>query len=380
MQHVPISLRVTIFKRGKAGVWTARFRQGGRSRRKSLGTANLQHAKTLANEVDRSLLNAGTMPLATLTVTEAVTAYLREKRDVELKKHRTMLGYTRKLKILAEACGEMNVRHVTELSPRVVQAIRTKYAALHDPTTIYNTCIVIKQFANWLDNWGHISRSPFRTLRFHKPKVKPKLFLTVEQVWKLLSKTSGQRQAQLAVLAFTGMRVGELRYLRPQDVQLSSHGGFIEIVARNDWSPKTVAARRIPIHPVLHAFLANMPKRKRPYYFWSELNPVTRRVADQLNPKSLLLHLQSLANDLELPVMRKNQGLVVHSLRDFFETTCVHARILQFVVDLWIGHASGKAMGRTYFGMHDEESHQHMRHVGFDRPGQISHSPKGESV
>lgn len=368
MTHkITIDDRVSIVKRGKRGFWTALYRDNGRTRRRSLKTPNLQVARNRAVALAAQIAsNTHLGGIATrMTVGAAIDQFLYEKEHTEQRKHRTMLGYKRKVAILREACKATNVKYVTDLKPATLQYIRNRYTGVHHPTTIYNTSIVIKQFGNWAETWQLVPRSPFHGLRFPKPRNKPKFILTTAQVHSILNTVSGERRVQLAVLAFTGMRVGELQHLRQQDVDLTAN--FINIVAQQDWTPKTVPARRIPIHPVLKSFLLTMPGKKRPYFFESETNPVTRRVAPMLNPKSLLVHFQSVAKSIGLPVRRISGGLVIHSLRDFFETTCVNAGVPQFVIDIWMGHAHNKAMGRTYFGLHDTESHSHMAKVSFNQ-------------
>ena len=60
------------------------------------------------------------------------------------------------------------------------------------------------------------------------------------------------------MLAFSGIRAGELQHLRPQDVDLA--GNWIHVRAHGDWQPKTRRARKIPIHPRLAEILKSLPK------------------------------------------------------------------------------------------------------------------------
>ena len=67
-----------------------------------------------------------------------------------------------------------------------------------------------------------------------------------------------------------------------------------------------------------------------------------------------------------IPTGRADQGLVVHSLRHFFETQAVNSRIPQVVVDAWMGHAGGGSMGKQYYRLSDEMSQQLMKQVTFE--------------
>jgi integrase len=75
--------------------------------------------------------------------------------------------------------------------------------------------------------------------------------------------------------------------------------------------------------------------------------------------------LQTLDKALGIQTGRKNTGLVVHSLRHFFETQCVDSGVPQFAVDAWMGHASHSAMGRHYYGQTDVKSVEQMNSVKF---------------
>jgi integrase len=68
---------------------------------------------------------------------------------------------------------------------------------------------------------------------------------------------------------------------------------------------------------------------------------------------------------LAIPVGRKPNGLVIHSLRHFFETRAVDSGVPQFVVDQWMGHAGHGLMGRTYYGFSDHKSLAFMQQVKF---------------
>jgi integrase len=72
-----------------------------------------------------------------------------------------------------------------------------------------------------------------------------------------------------------------------------------------------------------------------------------------------------LAKSLAIPVSRKNNGLVIHSLRHSFETQAVDSGVPQFVVDQWMGHRGDALMGSTYYGHSDEKSVNYMKKIAF---------------
>jgi integrase len=100
-------------------------------------------------------------------------------------------------------------------------------------------------------------------------------------------------------LAYTGMRVNEMINLRSADGDLA--GGFIAVVARGEWTPKTHEGRKIPIHPELLVELTTLAGGSGRSFFKGERDPVTGRVGAKLNDRSLLVTCSRLRYHLALP-------------------------------------------------------------------------------
>jgi len=81
--------------------------------------------------------------------------------------------------------------------------------------------------------------------------------------------------------------------------------------------------------------------------------------------KHLNEDFQTLAKSQGITIGRKNDGLVIHSLRHFFETQAVDSGIPQFVLDTWMGHVGHETTGRLYYGMSDEKSQDYIKKVNF---------------
>ena len=129
--------------------------------------------------------------------------------------------------------------------------------------------------------------------------------------------------------------------LRPIDVDLE--GGWIHIAARAEWTPKNRQSRKVPIHPRLRQCLGKLPRTDRPYLFCAPPSKKYPAGDHYLKVKHLNEYLQRLAKLLGMSTGRKNDGLVLHPLRHFFETHCVNAGIPQRVVELgWATPAIGQ--------------------------------------
>ena len=154
-------------------------------------------------------------------------------------------------------------------------------------------------------------------------------------------------RSQLAVLAFTGMRAGELQRLRPEDVDLV--GGWVHIRSRPGAETKTRESRKVPIHPRLRAVLEALPPDPPAVavHGGAEQEVPGRRPPHQREAAERAVHAAG------RPARRcpsgRDAGFVVHSLRHFFETFTVNAGIPQRVIDTWLGHRSDKSMAAVYY-------------------------------
>jgi integrase len=169
------------------------------------------------------------------------------------------------------------------------------------------------------------------------------------------------RQVHFALLAFVGVRSGELR-LKPEDIDLA--GNWIHIISRPGAATKNRKSRKIPIPARLLPLLQALP-RSGPWLFTQPASKLYPNGDHQLNVKRLNEEFQKVVKKLGMPVGRKNRGFVLHSLRHHFETACVNAGVPQRAVDNWMGHAPDRSMGSIYYTLSDSESQQFMRRVPF---------------
>ena len=142
------------------------------------------------------------------------------------------------------------------------------------------------------------------------------------------------------------------------------------MVGRPGWVPKTRQARKVPIHPHLMPYLkayaaTRAAEASRPYFFCAPASREYPQGDRHVNLRDLNERFQTLAESLGMRVGRRDDGLVVHSLRHFFETRCVDSLVPQFVVDAWMGHAGHASMGRVYYGRRDAKSKRDMKRVRF---------------
>jgi integrase len=362
--HIRIGDCVSIILRGKRGTYCADFQSNGRHIRRSLKTANMKIARQRAIKLEADLAGGEyTAPAKPVLVADAKQQFIAAMKAADRAK-KTIIAYDSECEVFVEFHHSKGVRMLTQITPQHFLAYRAYRKTHLAQKTLYTRLIIIKTFLNWCCGGGALlDKNPFRQCKVARPYISPKFSPTLDQVNSILAKATNPRLAQFAALAFTGLRVGELSMLRPGDVDLT--GGWIRVVGREGWKPKTREARKVPIHPrlqqILHQYAASLTNIAARAYFFSDQvdgnNPI--------NVRTVNVALQALAKSLSVPVSRNKNGLVVHSLRHYFETQCVDSGVPQFIVDQWMGHRGNVLMGATYYGHSDEKSVQFMTQVKF---------------
>ena len=154
-------------------------------------------------------------------------------------------------------------------------------------------------------------------------------------------KTSGSNnyKKQLMIELYTGMRMGEINALKPEDIDLAN--GVIHVSAtismglggRNFWKehPKTDAGvRDVPINelvrPILEEALAEARNNKAGTVFYDY------RKGDIISTQQVCYFFRRVCDKYDLPYY------VQHSLRHTFATRCIEAGVQPVVLKTWMGH------------------------------------------
>jgi integrase len=204
--------------------------------------------------------------------------------------------------------------------------------------------------------------NPMEAMKFKRPVLEPRGGPAPQDVARIIGIADGVRKVQLAVLAFTGCRAGELQRLQHEDVDIKT--GWIRIVSRDGAETKSGYSRSIPIHPLLRQFLETVPATVGPWLFCAPASKRYPRGGHQISTKRLNEDFLSLLKKVGLKAGR-DTGFTIHSLRHAFETISVNAGIPQRVIDTWLGHRSDRSMASIYYRLTDEESQRFMQQVPF---------------
>lgn len=353
--------RVTIYARGKKGIYTAEFWDGDH-RRKSLKTQNQKVARIRAMEIELQLERGDyAAPPKPKTISSTIDNYI-EFLETEGRRKKTTVRYRGILTTFESFAARQNVLTLQQVSAVVIDRYRAERRQVLAPKSMRNEAVLMKSFFDWCKQRKLIRENPMEGMRFPKPAPKKKGGPSLIEINQILQAAAGQRQIQFALLAFTGMRSGELQRLTPDDVDLPNN--WIHIVSRDGAETKTGYSRKVPIHARLKPFLETMPRRNRGWFFTAAPSPKYPDGNHHISTKHLNEDLLKLLTKLGLPAGR-DKGFTVHSYRHSFETICVNANIPQRVVDTWLGHRSDSSMANVYYRLSDADSQRFMEEVPF---------------
>lgn len=260
-KRILIGERVHIYPRGKKRTYCADFWCDGRHQRRSLKTRNLKIARQRALQLEAQLIEGDLKPSqAPMALEKAVEAFL-ERIKTENRRPKTITKYKGFFEISREFAESNNVYRLSQVTPALVDKYRAFRKADLSMTSMHNEAVMLKTLLKWAKQRRYIRQNPLAEMKFERPRLEPRGGPTRAQVEGILKKAREPRRTQYAVLAYTGMRSGELQRLRVEDVDLK--GNWIHVVSREGAETKTGYSRKVPIHRKLKPFLANSPDRGR---------------------------------------------------------------------------------------------------------------------
>jgi integrase len=361
-ERIAVGERVTIYPRGKKNIWCADFWQDGHHCRQSLRTTNKREAMRRAVQLGAQL-TAGTYqpPPPAVAFLEASGDYLSHL-ETERRARKTLVKYKGILTSLVDFLAEQGLTRLTQFTAVHFDRFRAARRQEVHRKTLYTEGVVVKQFFRWCKSRKLIPENPIAEFKLNKPLLEPKGGPGLDQVNRILATLEEPDRTPVAVLAFSGLRSGELQRLRVEDLDLV--GNWLHIRSREGLETKTGQSRKVPIHPRLRPLLEALPKRRRLWLFVQCSGKWDAEAGPPLNVKKLNERFLAVLAALEMPAGRAN-GFTLHSLRHFFETYTVNERIPQRVVDAWLGHHGDKSMAAIYYKLQDEDSQRFMKQVPF---------------
>jgi integrase len=362
----PIDLHLVRARpEGKKGTYVAHFRKNGQHLTKSLGTrrreAALQKARALESQLESDTF---VVAPAKVRLDEAIKEFMTAK-ELEGLSPKSAQKYRGELATLLAFATEKNVFHVQQLDESLLLAYRQhrgalnlarKSAPLH-PKTTHTAMMIIVAFLRWSVRRKWLPVSPLQDVRLAKPAFQPKYAPPATAINTLLEAAPARLRAVFYMLAFTGMRSGELQLLRVGDVDLA--GNWLLVQSLKAKMTRVRPIRKVPIHPrlrpVLEAHLEGVKADPARPLFCAAPSAKYPAGDHSINTKHLNDDAKRVAVVAGLRVGRRDDGFVIHSFRHGFETAAINSGIPQRVVDAWLGHTGDRSMGSVYYRLSDTE-------------------------
>ena len=356
--------------------------------RHALGTDHRDAAIEALHELDRAMaVREGLAPLSVLQQSEkplafadGVTRYLEHAgrpqsaggtKPSSLKRYRPVFD---KFAAFAESQGVAHWNLVDD-------AVLTRYlgrleADGYAPRTVVFEGTVIKQAIKFFIGEGLLPDGHQPRTRLMKITESSTYCYSPEQVKAMLQRCReidnlGWLGEALEVLAYTGMRVGELAQLRWRDVDLEGRWVHVRDESSTSFSEgattKGRASRSVPLNDAALDVLRRRARRatakgKAAPPGGSSVfhGPRGGRLSSDLVCRRLK---QDVINPLaERWELARDEGFrrgVVHSLRHYFCSRCAASGIPEATTQKWLGHKSSE-ITRLYYHLHDDEAHRQM--------------------
>jgi integrase len=342
---------VRIFQRGKK--WFANFQHGGKQVRKSLKTTSKKEARRRAIQLEAEILQGRYQPvIAPPAITVVVSDYMQFLRT-ERRAAKTLTKYQGLFDSLVEFATERSVVTLDALNLKFLDAYRAKRVkAGAAAKTVYVESVVFRQLVNFALSRGMINADPLKGLRLKKPKPTPQPCWVPEEVEKILQASREPERSKFTVLADTGMRVGELRYLTWDDVDFKNN--LVHIRPKDGWQPKTGDRRSIPMSQRVHGLLEKLSRRGR-WVFTAKASKKYPKGDHQFSDRHLLASLKRVLKKLGLPGH-------VHTFRHAFISHALVQGTPEAIVRQWAGHVDAEVI-KLYTHIADASSQAAMQRL-----------------
>jgi integrase len=233
------------------------------------------------------------------------------------------------------------------------------------PKTVEDRLTIIKQLFKYAATNNLISQNPVAGAKVPEAPTTVQPCFSPRQVGALLAAADAFMKVVIAILVFTGMRVGELRDLLWNDVHLDEgRCGFI-VVQRGGSSgtTKNRKIRRIPIHPELRTILV---EQSRAFDRVVTAPPCGKypKGGMPINDRTILKNLKRLCRQCKFP---SPDSFKTHSLRHAFCSMCARQNVSYRYALEWMGHANSDILS-IYYTMFDETAELAINTIAYPKP------------
>lgn len=350
--------RIQNLYRHENGSYYVRIHLNGKQVWKSTRSKRLEVAKRRMKtilEEERGRAGFAPAPQDRMTVSDAIK--LREKKlDNNPSLKESTRHYWRQChKTLLKSWPGLGDRDLGSIRRQECEDWAGKKFKTSSPTRFNNTAASLKKlFEIGIEN-GICSVNPAD--RIERSKITQRILELPDRdkfhAWvKAIREANGRFSRAcgdfVELLAYSGLRLGEVKGLRWKDVDLKK--GELVVRGEGGTGTKNWEIRRVPINPPMNALLKRMRKRRG-------------KVQPNENVTEVFEAQKAMTNAAEKIGIER---LTHHDLRHFFATVCIESGVDIPTVAKWLGHKDGGALAmKTYGHLRDEHSRAAAKKVKF---------------
>jgi integrase/recombinase XerD len=351
LRFEPVGEVVSIFQRGRR--WYANYQVDGKQVRRSLKTTSKKEARRRAIQLEAEIIEGRYQrtprPPALADVVDSYKQHLR----TEGRAKKTLVKYDKILQRLLDLAEMRRARTIQDVTLVFVDSYRdARVQAGVAAKTLFTETVIIRQLVNFALSRSLIATDPLKGLRLNKPRPTTQPCWTPEEVEAIFAAAPAAERAKFVVLAGTGLRVGELRYLTWEDIDLDRN--VLQIRPKDDWQPKTGDQRAVPLTTRVRQVLQALPRRGR-WVFTAAASAQYPRGDHQFSDRHLLASLKRVLAKLGL------EGHV-HTFRHAFISDALTRGIPEAIVRQWVGHVDPQII-KQYTHIADQASQAAMQRL-----------------
>jgi hypothetical protein len=176
-RRIRIGDRVTIYRRGRKGVWTADYWWRGQHCRTSLKTRVQRRAEKLADRLEIRLQDglgpiekARTKKVTILQATDEFLAY----QKTEKKRSKTCVKYQGLFKTFIAFANSKGVHEMRDVDLRLVDRFREYRRVKIGDRSMHNDGVMLKTFFGWCVERQLMATNPLGNRKFRRPRYEPR--------------------------------------------------------------------------------------------------------------------------------------------------------------------------------------------------------------
>jgi integrase len=342
-----------------SGTYFARLKVGGTLIRQSLETAVFSVAKQRLPDKMREYRSrhesAKAFAHGRMTVADAAEAYLRKIRASVSLKPRSKDYYKMIIDFIRRSWPPLMETDVRKVSDRDCESWLTRYQQQYAPTVVNNSIGTLRAVFDEAVGTGARFNNPAAGLSRVRVRQKRLELPSREQFLRFVEtiRTAGAGQSKdcadlVRFLAYSGVRIGEARYVTWADANL----GRRELHVRGDpvTATKNGETRYVPMIPELERMLSELRAER-------QNEPSTATV----------MRVFECQNSMTRAATKIGMKRITHhDLRHLFATICIESGVDIPTVSRWLGHKDGGTLCmKTYGHLRQDHSFAQAQRVSF---------------